>query len=296
MRVPISPFVTPDPSIVSEASWFIEVDGEVRLLPASVPLWDYQSELQLQYFLQFDLNAFLAQCNLSASSQLALILTVRSDQTKIERKLAEIVLSPSDRGESRTKVRVSGSDLGGRLTLESQIVVKDAVPLNPLAASRPGSILWRSLAHTVVEGESGQFPTDASDFGISDPKFKDAGWILKVYPHDIESSFMSSVRLHLNTGQEPIRKLLAGSRDPATAQLSRFLDNDITRQLVYHALRSEEICNLDPDPEGTTYGLVLRNLLEVLWPGSRTSTLRLWFNDSPERIEVQIQAARRVFK
>ena len=134
-------------------------------------------------------------------------------------------------------IQLNGAALGGRLTLETLLVVTAPRPLDRLAPQHPGSIIWRDSSWTDLEGVGTQFPTDTLDFkavGL-DP---DAGWQFRIDLSDPEARFMSSARLTLNSGHAAIVRLLAGAKDEGTEQLLRTLNWDVTRQMVLRGLGS----------------------------------------------------------
>ena len=188
---------------------------------------------------------------------------------------------------------VPGTTSGGRLSLETLLVVTEANPVNPLAPTRPGSILWRNVQHSHLQGIGTQFPTDAEDFTLTRPEIARAGWKLSIDTTDPDALFLTSVRLTLDTRHAAVAKLLSGSKDAETRQLQRMIDVDVTRQLVIAALASEEIVSLDVDWAAVSAGGVLRNLLQQLWPtGEDPQILRKWSLNDPTRIEAHLQHVR----
>jgi len=201
----------------------------------------------------------------------------------------------SERFDLAIEFALEGSELGGRLTLETLLVVSDPKPLSNLAPSQPGSILWRTSSWTDLEGIGTQFPTDTLDFKAAGLD-ADAGWQLKIDLSDPDARFMSAVRLTLNSGHPAIERLLSGAKDEGTDQLLRTLNWDVTRQMVEAAVRSEDVAWIDVDLEGTSVAVVLRNLLGRIWPLEAPGTLLQWLNDDPARIESHLQHYSRLLK
>lgn len=288
MRRPIVPFLTPPDSAVSHGEWLLRsLDGDAPL-PNEVPHWDYQTILELAAPVSVDRLAVTQACHLDRTSGLAVLVMVKSSHTNAEVLAARLDLPMADTFDLAVELRLEGDVLGGRLALNTLLVVTDPKPLDRLAPQHPGSIIWRTNRFTDLEGVGTQFPTDTMDFksvGL-DP---DAGWQFKIDLTDPEARFMSAARLTLNSGHPAIVRLLAGAKDAGTEQLLRTLNWDITRQMVYAALESDDVAGLDIDAEAASVSGVLRNLLGRIWPTVSTATLRRWRMSDPARIEVRLQ-------
>ena len=173
------------------------------------------------------------------------------------------------------------------------------VPSGPedlLAPAQPGSILWRAKSSVRLEGIGAQFPTDTSDFTITRPKDINAGWILEVDLSDLDALFMASARLTLNSAVPAVKRMIQGSPDEDVKQLRRVLHWDITRQMVMMALENEDVVHSDFDPEATSVGSVLRNLISTIWPVDSPVTVRNWWRTDPSRVEVRVQSRSGLFR
>jgi hypothetical protein len=270
------------------------INGDAPL-PKEVPHWDYQTDLELVAPVFVDRRAVIESCRLGFESGLAVLVVARSNHTNAEHLAARLDLPMSETFDLAVELHLEGATLGGRLTLETLVVVTEPYPLDRLAPQHPGSIIWRASSWTDLEGVGTQFPTDTLDFaavGI-DPE---AGWQLKVDLTDPDSRFMSAVRLTLNSGHPAIALLLAGAKDDGTDQLLRTLNWDVTRQMVRAALECEDVQRIEVDYETTTVAGVLRNLLARIWPLETPSTLQHWYRNEPDRIEVHLQHNARLLK
>lgn len=288
MKRPIVPFLTPPDSAVSHGDWlFQSADGDLTL-PKEVPHWDYQTTLELAAPVSVDRRTVAEACHLDMTSGLAVLVMARSSHTNIEMLASRLDLPMADTFDLAVGLRLDGTELGGRLTLTTLLVVTDPKPLDRLAPQHPGSIIWRMSQFTDLEGVGTQFPTDTMDFNAAglDP---DAGWQFKIDLSDPDARFMSAARLTLNSGHPAIVRLLGGAKDAGTEQLLRTLNWDITRQMVFAALDSDDVSGLEIDLEAVSVAGVLRNLLGRIWPTVSTTTLRQWRQGNPSRIEVHLQ-------
>lgn len=294
MKFDVAPFLLPHPSAIRHSGWEQQTSAGLIPLPLEMEHWDYQTQLALTAKITVDLEKVADDCGLGADSRFSLIVLARSSRTRVESKVSDV---PVPVGKETREVTltaiVPGTTSGGRLSVETLLVVTEAKPVTPLAPARPGSILWRDVQHSHLQGVGTQFPTDAEDFTLTRPEIAKAGWKLSIDTSDPEALFLTSVRLTLNTRHPAVAKLLAGSKDAETRQLQRMIDVDVTRQLVSAALASEDIVDLDVDWEAVSAGGVLRNLLQQLWPtGEDPQILRSWSVNDPTRIEAHLQHVR----
>lgn len=288
MKRPIVPFLTPPESTVSHGGWLLRtVDGDVPL-PNEVPHWDYQTTLELAAPVAVDRRSVTGACHLQHDSGLAVLVMAKSSHTSAEVVARRLDLPMADDFDLAVEIRLTGRELGGRLTLSTLLVVTEPKPLDRLAPQHPGSIVWRTSQWTDLEGIGTQFPTDTIDFAAGGMP-SEAGWQFRIDLSDPDAQFMSAARLTLNSGHPAIVRLLSGSKDPGTEQLLRTLNWDVTRQMVYAGLDSDDVAGLDVDTEATSVAGVLRNLLGRMWPSVSTATLRHWRRTDPLRLETQLQ-------
>ncbi|WP_243058319.1 hypothetical protein [Nocardioides sp. SR21] len=288
MRRPIVPFLTPPEAAVSHGGWLLRSGEEDIPLPTEVPHWDYQTTLQLAAPVSVDRRTVTEVCHLDRESGLAVLVMVKSSHTNAEILAARLELPMADTYDLAVELQLDGPELGGRLTLTTLLVVTEPKPLDRLAPQHPGSIIWRTSHWTDLEGVGTQFPTDTVDFAAAgmDP---DAGWQFRIDLADPDARFMAAARLTLNSGHPAIVRLLAGAKDAGTEQLLRTLNWDITRQMVFAGLDSDDVVGLEIDHDATSVAAVLRNLLGRIWPTVSTATLREWRRSDPSRIEIHLQ-------
>lgn len=288
MRVPVVPFLVPPSTAISHGGWYLSTTSGDIALPNELPHWDYQTVLELAAPVSVDRREVTRACNLEWDSGLAVLVLARSSHTNAELVGARLDVPLNENFDLAVNLKLESRALGGRLTLETMLVATAPNPLTPLAPQNPGSILWRQSHWTDLEGAGAQFPTDTMDFGATGRDSR-AGWELRIEMTDPEARFMSAARLTLNSGHPAVAKLLRGEKDEGTEQLLRTLNWDVTRQMTYLALQSDEIAALDIDPDAHSVAGVLRNLLATVWPMESVLTLRHWLEHQPNRLEVHLQ-------
>jgi hypothetical protein len=289
MRATVVPYLQPPVGTVNHSGWRVVDSTGDSPLASDLPHWDYQAVLALAAAISIERETALQHCQLAHDTELAVIVTARSDHTNAHGAIADVAVPPQRRYDLAVEAVLPGHSLGGRLELMTALVVTRPRPLGPLAPRRPGSILWQTRQRSNLEGSASRFPTDAADFRESRPSQARSAWHLHVDTTDPDASFMSAARLTLNTASEAIRRLLAGHRGPDTHLLLRTLRWDVTRQLVMCALSSEDIEDSPADHESTTVAGVLRSLLAQIWPMDPPSAIRERWRQTPEQLELQIQ-------
>jgi hypothetical protein len=291
MRVPIFPFLTPPDRLIDHAGWQLTMsDGSISPLPTDLNVWDYQTVLEFTGLLSIARTAVLEACQLGNQSGLSVLVTAHSDWTSTEQTVGLLELGDLDVIDADLRFQLPGEQLGGRLTLNTILVASNPVPEGPLAPAQVGSILWRTQHRTRLQGTTGQFPTDAVDFKKLYPEDPEAGWVLTIEMNDLDALFTSAARLTVNSGHPDIQQLLAGSGDPQADLLSRTMRWDVTRQMVMLALTSDDVLGADFDPEATSVGGILRNLLARIWPDTSPATVVFWWTLDPSRVERRIQS------
>ena len=297
MKFPVPPFLVPQLGVIQHNGWNLSSPSGENALPAEMDHWDYQTTISITGMISINLSRIMEQCHLHIDSKLGIVVLARSSSTNVEQLIAQEIVPARENSEVRLSANIAGAEHGGRLTIETLVLAISPIPVDELAAIRPGSILWKETHHTYLQGVGTQFPTDAEDFAQTCPDIAKAGWKLSVDCSDLDALFMSTVRLSLNTGHSGIRKLLSGRSDAETRRLQRLIDVDVTRQLIAIALKSEDIIALDLDWEAVSLGDILRNLLQQVWPtGEDPQTLRDRFINDPSRIESHIQHTRGILE
>lgn len=288
MRYAVSPFLVPADEVAVLTGWKL-VGDETIPLPRHVEAWDYQTKLRIQAGMSIDRDRVCADSGLDPSSDLRVLVVAKSTATKIERCVLDLRLPNSQQCDLVLDVVLSGESLGGRLIIETSIVARSPVAVKPAGAKVAGAILWSSRQDAALEGVGGLFPTDSEDFRVTRPNNRDAPWVLGVDQSDLESLFIASVRLTLNSGLASIAGMLSNPTFTESKRLAKTLELDVTRQLTLIAIQSAETLARPISPEGQALGDILRLLVSRIWPNTSVATLTRWHRDQPERIEVDIQ-------
>lgn len=295
MRLSVAPFLVPDTELIEHLGWTEKTMNGFTDLPTEMEHWDYQTNLEIRGNIKIQTASILRQCQLAPESVLCVVVLCRSSKTRVENVLSLVEVPEGEECDLELGGVVAGRDSGGKLSIDTMLVVLKPLTQSSFAPSRPGCVLWKETHQTVLEGIGTQFPTDAEDFTETRPEIKYAAWKLSIDSSDLDAAFMSAVRLSLNTRHSSVRDLLAGKSNAETKQLQRMIDVDVTRQLAFVALRTPDILGLDVDWGEISLGGVLRNLIQQLWPkGENPHALKSQYINDPLRLESDIQHLRKI--
>lgn len=292
MKIPIPPFIVPPLDVASHTGWALITSAGTQDLPVDLEHWDYQAVLEVVGGVSVNRRRLLDESQLAQSSGLELIMAIKSHHTSVQRTLVRQRVPAQDVYSLQIKASIAGHDLGGKLDITTYIVASDPVPTSALGATAPGSILWSAVHVCHLEGIGSQFPTDSEDFSITRPSHANAAWFLEIDDSDLQAVFMSSVRLVVNSGNPAMKRMLNGESTGETSTLRKYLDFDISRQLVNFALQNDEVIDMESDIHDVSLGGVLRNTLSRFWPNTAPDALRLQLKSNPGRIEFDIQHSR----
>ena len=289
MRTTAVPYLQPAAESVVHSGWYVVDLAGTTPLPLEMPHWDYQTKLVVSGAISVERSSILAQCELDDASELAVVVTCRSDHTGARGLISRVPVPRQERYDLALNFDLPGHSLGGRLDIDTLLVATLPIAINQMAPHRPASILWRTRHRSHLEGSGARFPTDSADFRETRPSEARAGWHLHVDLGDPQTSFMTAVRLTLNTANPAIERMLEGATGSDVELLVRAIRWDVTRQLVAHALSCDDVEDGPADFESSQAAMVLRSLLAQIWPLDEPSALRQRLVDNPELIELQIQ-------
>jgi hypothetical protein len=289
-RVVSPPFTRANSDDIHPGAWTFYVGGKAVENPSVIDGWDYGTDFRVTRTVFVDVPRVRAFCGLGPKSTLSLAISWHSSWTNL-RGWSNVKAIESK--ETDIAIELSGGQLGGTLTLDTNLVLSAVdTARSPVAANRAGSLLWRDRISVVLEGESSRFPTQLADLGRAGVSGGNrAAWFLRWNPADLESSTLGNVRLLLNR-EHPVvaRSIEAESESGEGYAVRSALKHDIARQLLNGALENEDF---DPaaDYGPGTLGAALKALLNRLFPGESLASLRGFRATAPSDFEARLQAA-----
>lgn len=293
MRTSATPFpVAPPDAVRFSVAWQLHTPGGPTPLADEVAAWDYLAELALSAVLEVDADAIRVGCHLGGGSELRVVVTATSSNTKMRGPVSVVPVVP---GPIPLDVRMLGHELGGRLALDTLVVASDIERTDALSPRAKGSILWRDRRTTWLEGDSARFPTEVADLGGAPFFTPGALWYLDLRD-DLDASALGGVRLVLNENHPAMARVLAGDASPQANTTLSALRWDVARQLVSTALDSDEFVERGGLFEDETLGSMLAAVLALHWPGESPRALRQLRRTEPARFERELQDRAGLFR
>lgn len=287
----VPPYLLPGDDHVTPDDWTL-ADGTA--LGERLDHWDPHTDLEMAREVTIDLGALRAECGLGHGAALALVAGWRSDRTRLRAHgdpvelgvLGELVRAP-------VTLSIAGDSAGGRLDLWTGLVLRAPDrSSSPLAARRPGSILWQDDVAVALEGSAARFPVTPIDFAAVPWVPEEASWALEWDPEDLGSPVLGALRLLINAGDdELVSAVRTGSEGPIPRLVRSFVYYDIARSLVHGALASERFTASPEEWQEESLGRMLFELLDRCWPGVPAGSLRERLIATPGRFDAELQAA-----
>lgn len=156
-------FLEPDPSVFAVGAPVFSVNGSPVPDTYSIDGWDYSSDLRVSWVVDVDKPRLLEECELGPSTDIRLGFRWRSTKTTMYESALQ---GPLVDGRNGVHVQVPSGLAGGALVISLYALVMSVQPheCSPLAASRPGSILWSESWSVFLEGVGSRFPLVAVEF------------------------------------------------------------------------------------------------------------------------------------
>ena len=252
-----------------------------------MPDWHYLSDVSVEWSLSVDLPGVKQDCQLPDDAQVGVVMSWRSDRTNLR---GSIPVIPVLNGENLLQTEIPGSSLGGTLTVDVALVLRQpGTVTSPLAPARSGSLLWTESEQLVLEGSGGRFPTVSIDFAAEGIVGDSMGlWYLDIADSDLQANCTAAVRLCINSANPSMQEvLIAGAA--RNSQLVRFMMYDVYRQLMVVAIRNEEFDDRVKYDHGSL-GDAFVTLLRIFFPGKDIGHLRRVFGLNVQEVEAELLA------
>lgn len=268
-----------------------------------LPEWDQSLCINVTKYIQVDIVTLMMSGRLKAGTRLAILPTWWSDGTglrgsgepsyftvdaKVQQRKFDLVLS------------IPGKHLAKNLQLRSALVLVEQaseIRVDPLAAHRPGSVLWEDATTVVLEGDASRFPITVVDFVESGLGPANACWRFELAPMDPTLPAMATMRLYVNSLHRTFHTAVT-SRDVTQAQVAirSALKMGIGEEMLRIALdKAEELETGAQDFQPGSAGKVLLDLVDRVFPGRGPIGCREDRNQDPGRFHAELQARLALF-
>ena len=291
MRTPPAPpyLLPPEDSVIAE-EWRAN-DGS--RIPDRLEHWDPFTDLDLVRVVNVDIDAVRKACQLGVDSALAVTASWISSRTRLGAEGPPVEIGMLD-GRVRLPVTVviPGVSAGGRLDVRTRLVLRTCgSEPSPISPRRPGAVLWTQESRIELEGAAARFPVTTVDFSMI-PQLPDQGaWALEWDPDLLEAPVLGTVRLLVNSGEQPlVDALRSGSTDARATFVRSFVTYDVARAFVHGALQSERFVDAPEIFDDGSVGRMLFELLAACWPGMPAKTLAVRRMEDPARLDAELQA------
>ncbi|WP_198682968.1 hypothetical protein [Kribbella sp. VKM Ac-2569] len=271
--------------------------GEEQIsLPDKLPDWDYQTNLTLRRAVEIDAKSMRVGAGLPPTAPLALAVVWTASGSGLRAPGYRFALSGQDEEVCEIEIQIPGAEVGGRLTLDTVAVLDshNGKP-EPAAPRRAGSILWRDRHEIQLQGDAPQFPISVIDFGkTSFPN--DSAWHVQI-SGNLFSATMGGMILLVNERNSAMVRAFQNAARPRTVDkvVLSSVYCDVARTMAEHGLRSDELTEGTPYPEGTL-GATIISLLDRLFPAVSLVELKLRMEQSPAHFASELRAAVRLFE
>lgn len=296
------PYIRPDQRAFSMSNWRI-VSGRELQDGELVPEWDQSLCLTVARVIQVDVATMMMSGRLKAGTRLAVLPTWWSDGTGLRGSGEPIHFTVDAKVQQRKfdlALSIPGRHLAKHLQVRSALVlVEQALEMagDPLAAHRPGSVLWEDAITVVLEGEASRFPITVVDFVESNLGPANACWRFEWTPMDPTLPAMATMRLYVNS-KHPTFHAAATCRDVTQAQVAirSSLKMGVGEEMLRIALdKAEELETGAQDFQLGSAGRVLIDLVERVFPGRGPIGCREDRNHDPGRFQAELQARLALF-
>ncbi|MFB0836110.1 hypothetical protein ACX8Z9_14190 [Arthrobacter halodurans] len=279
--------VVDDPEAV-DVTWEFALNGRVTSVESGfLKDWNYYSTVSVSCMVSVDVGAVRNELSISEETRLGWVLVARCSGSPVISASRPLDVAG---GSQELRMELSGSSLGGVLTVELTMVTLDVPTFvtSPFAPSKLGHVVLSRETRLTLEGSGGQVPILPVSFagqGITNPST--AMWWLKVMSRDLHASADAVLWLWLNTDNKLLQPLLERPDGDVGTTWMHLLRTDFVRQLLREALASEEIDTSEQYPEGSL-GELLTSVVNLIAPS--IAVARAKFEEDPGRVETELQA------
>jgi hypothetical protein len=284
---------------VTPGEWWLRQDNLNDHLPDVLPDWEPTQTLHLLRTLEIDLESVRRDCQLEPGETVRVAAVWRCNTTGLRGAGTRVDLAGSDRSTRvELNVLLQGSDLGGTLELETQLVLPHRVDTrHGLAPARAGSVLWNDVYRVELGGSSGRFPMELVDFEASAWLPPRAGWFLDWDPDDLDRPLLGELRLLVNEKHEAVLRAVTVPKPLLPERVVRDeIRCDVARTLIIGALQNEQFVADNSQFEDASVGAAIRGMIAVWFPTDTVEGLAQYWKSRPREFETYIQHSLRLFE
>lgn len=285
------PYRRPPGDVVTVGPWLRVGTGSLDELPLDLPDWDYGTILHLRRPVRVDGLRAREACGLAPDSAVTLTVVWAAANSSLRGQAWQGPVGAVDGAELEIDFELPGDELGGRLDLETSLILHTAGPgSSTTAPSRPGSVLWREVNSVMLQGDAVLFPLAIVDFEqVRYPS--GAAWHLEL-SEDLDSQALGSILLLANKRRPVVTSALENAADPTEADrlVLSTMQSEVIRSLVERAVVDDEF-DLTNDYAVGTVGALLASVLRATFPDRDLAALRRERTHEPILFTTRLQNA-----
>lgn len=286
------PYRRPPTDVVATGPWLRAGADTLDELPPDLPDWDYGTVLHLRRPVRVDGLRARQACGLAADAELTLTVVWSAASSSLRGRAWQALVPAAEDVELEIDFELPGDELGGRLDLETTLVLRSTGPMVGSAATptRPGSLLWKDVQSVMLQGDAVLFPLSVVDFEHL-PYPTGAAWHLEL-SHDLDSQALGSILLLANQRREIVTNALIAAADPTDAdrRVLSAIRTDVIRSLIERALVDDEF-DLDAEYPTGSIGALLASVVRATFPDKPLEALRRDRDHEPILFTTRIQNA-----
>jgi hypothetical protein len=288
-RARILPHLELSQDSVTWGDWWVRINGRRILAGKRVDGWDYATPITFELQPSVSTDQALASCGLTSLRDIDVVLLAESPHTGRRFTVSRNVEALAENG-GVLPLELPPEQIARSVVLSAFLVLgRMMTPRDDDVAWRRGARLAQSSRETVwLEGDAPRFPTEAVAF--SSVGLEGALWDLDISFTDLDESFLSTVRLLVNT-EHPAADMLLDEAHPGFPNAHSVLEIDIARRLI-HCLATDDALRGDLArpvwQEGSTRE-VLETIAETVFGSNLISITELAKGD-PRRFERKLQS------
>lgn len=289
------PYRIPSEEVVKADAWMLLLGEERITLPDVLPDWDYQMDLDLYRPIQVDVDRARVESGLPADAELGLAVVWWSTGSGLRAPGHSVGLARAGTMTIELSPRLRGADLGGRLILDTALVLSRPTSHGgPIAPRRAGSVLWSDRRVVGLQGDAPQFPIAVIDFAkTSFPN--GAAWHLQI-SGNLYTATMGSLLLLVNERNTAVVTAFQNAAKPRPIDriVLSAVYTDVARVMLEYGLRDDDFVDEVVFPEDSM-GATLMALFNRRFPGRSINDLRLLHRHSPSLFASEVQASVMTF-
>lgn len=292
------PFLQLDADALSPGPWQVSADGETwDWLASELAGWDYNVDLRFRRAVDIAMTPIGEPLGLPDGCAIELVVRSRTGAGRLKRndtiRFWGEYRTGSDAGSFDVEFTIDGAELSGSLLLHTELILaEEPADYGPLSPNMAGSRLWEEQFHVDLEGELGRFPMQAGSFSelFAGREWEGSRWYLHWRPELLDHSFLSCVRLYVNTDLKEFCARFVGNDPDTLTEVMSAVGFQMAAAVVLGMPEGQDLDDFDSE----TLGGTVRSWLEAAFPDDEFEGVRRRIRTDPGSFQARLQVALEV--